>query len=72
MGVSVNYDDKNELRCTHPLLMPKIESKRISATDGEVLEKAAIVVTTWALAKIPKKGKLKDSKIPKTGQVKPR
>ena len=70
MGVSVDYEDKNERRCTHPLLTPKIESERILATDGEVLEKAAIVVPTWALAKTPKKYKLKDAKIPKKGRLK--
>ena len=56
MGVSVDYDDDDELRRTHPLLMPKVESKRISVTDGEVLEKAAIVVPTWALAKKNQEG----------------
>ena len=45
MGVSVDYDDDNERRRTHPLLMPKVESEQISVVDGEVLEKAAIVVT---------------------------
>ena len=65
MGVSVDYDGDDERRRTHPLLMPKVESERILVADGEVLEKAAIVVPTWALAKIPKKGKLKDAKSPK-------
>ena len=55
MGVSVDYDTNNERRRTHPLLMPKIESERISVTDGEVLEKAAIIVPTWALAKTPRR-----------------
>ena len=50
--------------------MPKFESERISATDGEVLEKAVIVVPAWAIAKIPKKGKLKDSKSPKEARIK--
>ena len=68
MGVSVDYDDDDERRRTYPLLMPKVESERISVTDGEVLEKAAIVVPTWALAKIPKKGRLKDAKNPKKGR----
>ena len=72
MGVSVDYDDDDERRRTHPLLMPKIVSERISATYGEVLEKAAIVVPTWALAKIPKEGKLRDAKSPKKGQIKAR
>ena len=44
MGVSVDYDDNNERRCTHPLLIPKADSERISVADGEVLEKVAVVV----------------------------
>ena len=55
--VSIDYDDDNERRCTHPLLMPKAESERISVVDGEVLEKAAIVIPAKAPTKIPKKGK---------------
>ena len=57
MGVSVDYDSDNERRCTHPLLMPKVESERISVADGEVLEKVAVVVPAKVPAKIPKKGK---------------
>ena len=57
MSVSINYNDDNKRRCTHPLLMPKAESERISVADGEVLEKAAIVVPAKAPAKVPKKGK---------------
>ena len=71
MGVYVDYnDDDDERRCTHPLLMPKVESERILVTDGEVLEKAAIVVPTWVLAKKPKKGRLKGAKSPKKGRLK--
>ena len=55
MGMSVDYDDDDERRRTRPLLMPKVESERISVTDGEVLEKAAVVVPTWALAKKPRR-----------------
>ena len=44
MGVSVDYDNDNERRCNHPLLMPKVESERISVADGEVLEKVAVVI----------------------------
>ena len=44
MSVSVDYDNDDERRFTRPLLMPKIESERISVADGEVLEKADIVV----------------------------
>ena len=57
MGVSIDYDDENERRCTHLLLIPKVKSERISVADGEVLEKAAIVVPAKAPAKNPKKGK---------------
>ena len=69
MGVSVYYDN-DERRRTHPLSIPKVESERILVAYGEVLEKAAIVVPAWALAKNPKKGILKCAKIPKKGRLK--
>ena len=56
MGVPEEYDDDVERRRTHPLLMPKVESERISAADGEILEKAAIVAPAKLPAKNPKKG----------------
>ena len=59
MGVSVNYDDNDKRRRTHPLLIPKVESKRILVADGEVLKKAAIAVPAMSPAKETKKGKLK-------------
>ena len=59
MGVSVDYDDDNKRRITYPLLIPKAESERISVADGEVLEKAVIVVPARAPTKNPKKDMLK-------------
>ena len=59
MGVSVEYDNNVERRCTHPLLMPKMEAERISAADGEILEKVAIVVPARLPARKPKKGILR-------------
>ena len=56
MGVSIDYDDDDERRRTHPLLMPKIESERISVTDGEILEKVAVVVPVKTPVKNPTKG----------------
>ena len=43
MGISEDYDDDVECRRTYPLLLSKIESERLPAIYGEVLEKAAIV-----------------------------
>ena len=43
MGRSNDYDDNVERRCTHPFFLPKIEYEQLSAIDGKVLEKAAIV-----------------------------
>ena len=57
MGVSVDYDDDDERRRTHPLLMPKIESERISVTDSEVLEQAAVVIPVKTPVKCPKEEK---------------
>ena len=56
MGVSVDYDDDDERRRTHPLLMPNIESERISVTDGEILEKVAVVNPVKTPVKYPKEG----------------
>ena len=70
MVVSVDYDDDNKRRRTHPLLMPKFESERILVADGEVLEKSAIVVPARAPAKYPKKCRLKGAKYPKKGRLK--
>ena len=57
--MSAEYDDDVERRRTHPLLMPKVESERISAADGEILEKAAIMAPTRLPAKKSKKGILR-------------
>ena len=70
MGVSVDYDDDDERRRTHPLIMPKVESEQILVADGEFLEKAGIVVPARAPAKDPKKGRLKGAKDPTKGRLK--
>ena len=44
MGIPEDCNNEVERRCTHPLLLPKIESERLVATDGKVLKKADIVV----------------------------
>ena len=43
MGISEDYDNDVESRRKYPLFLPNIESERLSAIDGEVFEKAAIV-----------------------------
>ena len=43
MGISEDYNVNVERRHTHPLVLLKIESERLPAIYGEVLEKAAIV-----------------------------
>ena len=43
MVISEDYNDDTERRRTHLLFLPNIESEQLSAIDGEVLEKAAIV-----------------------------
>ena len=50
--------------------MPKFESERILVAYGKAPEKAAIVVPSWALAKTPKKGRLKGAKNTKKGRMK--
>ena len=44
MGISEDYNYDVDRRRTPPLLLPKIEYERLSAIDGEVLDKAAAVV----------------------------
>ena len=56
MGISEDYDDNVEHRRIHPLFLPKIESERLPAIDGEVLEKADIVTTeNWPTKKTEKR-----------------
>ena len=51
MGVPVEYDDDVDRRRTHPLLLPLIETERVSLSDGDILEKIAVVVPVNKLAK---------------------
>ena len=55
MGLYVGYNDNDERRRTHPLLIPKVESERISVADGEVLEKAAIIIPARTPNKTPRR-----------------
>ena len=62
MRFPVDYDDDEECRRTHPLLMPKVDAERISVADGEVLEKLAIFKSADPVRKKPRvKGILRDS-----------
>ena len=54
MGVSIDYDDDDKRMRTHPLLMPKLESERISIADGEVPKKAAVVIPVKTPPNVPK------------------
>ena len=61
IGVSVEYDDEVERRRTHPLLLPEIDTERVSLPNGDILEKIAIVVPVKKVAKpgpVEKKGTL--------------
>ena len=51
MGVPVEYDDDVERRRTHPLLLPLIETERVSFPDGNILKKIAVVVPVKKVAK---------------------
>ena len=44
MGISEDYNNEVERRRTHTIFLQKIEYERLSAIDGEVFEKYAIVV----------------------------
>ena len=51
MGVPVEYNDNVEPRRTHPLLLPIIETERVSLPDGDILEKIDVVVPVKKVAK---------------------
>ena len=44
MEVAVEYDDDVERKCTHHLLLPKVEAEMVSQQDGDLLEKIGIAV----------------------------
>ena len=61
MGATVEYNDDVERGHTHPLLLTKIETERVSLPDGGILEKIAVVVPVKKVAKprpVDKKGSL--------------
>ena len=65
MGVPVECDDYLERRSTQPLILPKIETERVSLPDGDILEKISGVVPVKKVAKpgtVDKKGTLRGSK----------
>ena len=44
MGVAVDYDNDGERKCTHQLLLPKVEAEMVSQQDGDLLEKIGVAV----------------------------
>ena len=58
MGVPINYDDDVERRRTHPMLLPKVETERMTISDKEMLKEIEVLAPT------PKKKKL-SSQVPK-------
>ena len=65
MGVKVEYDDDVQRRRTHPLILPIIETERVSLPDGDILEKIAAVVPVKKVAKngtVDKKRSIQGSK----------
>ena len=63
MGIRADYDDDVERRRTHPILMPKVESERISAADGEILKYFAIVAPAKSPAKNSTRGVLQGARV---------
>ena len=51
MGVSVEYDDDMERMQTYPLILPIIETERVSLPDGDILEKISVVVPVKNVSK---------------------
>ena len=61
----VEYDDDVERRRTHPLLLTKFETERLSLPNCDILEKIAVVVPVKKLNKpgpVDKKGTIQGSK----------
>ena len=57
----MDYDNDEERRHTHPLLMPKVDDDQISVADGKVLEKLAIFKSVKPVRTKPRvKGILRD------------
>ena len=50
-ALPVEYDDDVERRRTHPLLLPIIETDRVSLPDGNILEKISVVVPVKKVSK---------------------
>ena len=46
MGVSINYDDDVERRRTHPMLLPKVETERMTISDEEMLKEIEVLTPT--------------------------
>ena len=46
MGVPVNYDDDVERRRTHPMLLPKVETERMTFSDEEMLKGIEVLAPT--------------------------
>ena len=52
MGVLTDYDDDVERRRTHSMLLPKVETERMTISDEEMLKEIEVLAST------PKKKKL--------------
>ena len=46
MGVPIDYDDGVERRRTHPMLLPKVETERMTISDEEMLEEIEVLPPT--------------------------
>ena len=58
MGVLIDYDDDAEQKCTHHLLLPKVEDKMVSQKDGDLLEKIGVALPNKKETLHGKKNKL--------------
>ena len=46
MGVPIDYDDDVERRRTHPMLLPKVETERMTISDEEMLKEIEVLAPT--------------------------
>ena len=46
MGIPIDYDDDVERRRTHPMLLPKVETERMTVSDEEMLKAIELLAPT--------------------------
>ena len=59
MGVPINYNDDEERKRTHKLLMPKAEPVKMTVSDEQMLNDIGVLAPEAKKKKSPRKGILR-------------